>query len=171
MSKLSQKVELTANILIIVVAVLLVGVIAQKYFFGSSNDSNAPTRVQPTVGTKINVPEVDLSAQPKTLVLVLQKGCRYCTESAAFYKRLQENTQNKNIKLVAVLPGKIEESAAYLSELGIANMEVKQSPLNNLQTSGTPTLILTNDKGEVTNFWIGKLPAEKEDEVIKQLNS
>jgi thioredoxin-related protein len=171
MSKLSQKVELTANILIIVVAVLLVGVITQKYFFGSSTGSNAPTRVQPTVGAKINLPEVDLSAQPKTLVLVLQKGCRYCTESAAFYKRLQENTQNKNIKLVAVLPGKTEESTAYLGELGIINMEVKQSPLDNLQTSGTPTLILTNDKGEVTNFWIGKLPADKEDEVINQLNS
>ncbi|HEX8249802.1 MAG TPA: hypothetical protein VF599_16640 [Pyrinomonadaceae bacterium] len=169
MSKLSQKVELTANILIIVVAVLLVGVIAQKYFFGSS--TSPPARVQPTIGAKMNLPEVNLSAQPKTLILVLQKGCRYCTESAAFYKRLQEHTQNKNIKLVAVLPGKTEESSAYLSELGIAGMEVKQSPLDNLQTSGTPTLILTNDKGEVTNFWIGKLPADKEDEVINQLNS
>ncbi|HEX9960310.1 MAG TPA: hypothetical protein VGB00_05230 [Pyrinomonadaceae bacterium] len=169
MSKVSQKVELTANILIIVVAVLLVGVIVQKYFFGST--SNQPTRVQPTVGSKINVPEVDLSAQPKTLVLVLQKDCKYCTESAAFYKRLQENTQNKNVKLIAVLPGKIEESTAYLNKLGINNLEVKQSSLDNLQTSGTPTLILTNNKGEITNFWLGQLPADKEEEVISQLNS
>jgi hypothetical protein len=169
MSKLNQKVELTANILIIVVGVLLVGVIAQKYFFGASH--NSPARLLPTVGSKINVPDVDLSAQPKTLVLVLQKDCKYCTESAAFYKRLQENTQNKNIKLVAVLPGKIEESTAYLNGLGINNLDVKQSSLDNLQTSGTPTLILTNNKGEVTNFWIGKLPADKEDEVIGQLNS
>jgi thioredoxin-related protein len=169
MSKVNQKVELTANILIIVVAVLLVGVIVQKYFFGSS--SNAPTRLQPTVGSKLNVPEVDLSTQPKTLVLVLQKDCKYCTESADFYKRLLENTQNKNIKLVAVLPGKVEESKTYLNGLGINNLEVKQSSLDNLQTSGTPTLILTNNKGEVTNFWIGKLPADKEEEVIGQLNS
>jgi thioredoxin-related protein len=169
MSKVSQKIELTANVLIIVVAVLLVGVVVQKYFFGSS--SNPPTRLQPTVGSKINVPEVDLSAQPKTLLLVLQKDCKYCTESADFYKRLLEKTQNKNIKLVAVLPGKIEESKTYLDKLGINNLEVKQSSLDNLQTGGTPTLILTNNKGEVTNFWIGKLPADKEDEVITQLNS
>jgi len=167
MSKLNQKVELTANLLIIVVAVLLVGVIVQKYFFAPAQ----PERLQPTIGTKINLPDANLSGQPKTLILVLQKGCRYCSESASFYKRLQENTQNKNIKLIAVLPGKPDESTDYLKELGITNMEVKQSPLNALQTSGTPTLILTNDKGEVINFWIGKLPADKEEEVINQLNS
>lgn len=168
MSKLSSKVELTANILIIVVAVLLVGVIVQKYFFSSPAN---PARVQPTVGAKVNLPDTDLSAQSKTLLLVLQKGCRFCAESAPFYKRLQENTRDKNVRLIAVLPGKPEESTAYLSELGIGNMEVKQSPLNALQTSGTPTLILTNAKGEVTNFWVGQLPADKEEEVIKQLNS
>lgn len=167
MSNLKQKIELTANILIIVVAVLLVGVIAQKYLFAPKQ----PERVQPTVGAKINIPEVDLSAQPKNLIMVLQKDCRYCTESAPFYKRLQESTQNKSVKLVAVLPGKPDESAAYLSGLGINNLEIKQASMSNLQTSGTPTLILTNDKGEITHFWVGKLPAEKEEEVISQLNS
>jgi thioredoxin-related protein len=169
MSKTNQKVELVANILIIVVAVLLGGVIVQKYFFGST--ANQPARLQPTVGAKVNLPDVDLSAQPKTLILVLQKDCRFCTESAAFYKRLQESTQNKNVKLVAVLPGKIEESKAYLSNLGINNLDIKQSAMDNLQTSGTPTLILTNNKGEVTNFWLGKLETSKEDEVISLLNS
>ncbi|HEX8736474.1 MAG TPA: hypothetical protein VF721_14185, partial [Pyrinomonadaceae bacterium] len=141
--------------------------IVQKYFLAPKQ----PERVQPTVGTKVNLPEVNLSAQPKTLILVLQKDCRFCTESADFYKRIQASTHDKNVKLVAVLPNTLEEGNAYLNKLGIANLEVKQSPLNNLQTSGTPTLILTNDKGEVTNFWIGKLPADKEEEVISQLSS
>jgi hypothetical protein len=35
----------------------------------------------------------------------------------------------------------------------------------------TPTLILTNEKGEITHFWVGMLPAEKENEVISRLNS
>jgi hypothetical protein len=171
MSKINQKIELTANILIIVVAVLLIGVIAQRYLFAPSADPNRPTRVQPTVGTKINLPATDWSGQSKTLIIALQKGCRFCSESAPFYKRLQESVRDKNVKLVAVLPGTQEESAGYLNQLGLTNLEVKQSPLNALQTSGTPTLILVNDKGEVTHFWVGKLPADKEDEVINQLNS
>jgi hypothetical protein len=169
MSRINQKIELTANILIIVVAVLLIGVIAQRYFFAPSTDPNQPTRVHPTVGTKINLPDTDWSRQPKTLIIALQKGCHFCGESAPFYKRLQESAQNKNVKLVAVLPGKQEESMAYLSELGIANLDVKQLPLNTLQIGGTPTLILTNDKGEVTDYWVGKLSPEKESEVFNKL--
>jgi len=167
MSNFKQKIELIANILIIVVAVMLGGLIVQKYLLAPKQ----PEQIQPTVGAKINLPEVDFSAQPKNLILVLQKGCHFCTESAPFYKRLQESAPNKNVKLIAVLPGNPEESAAYLNQLGIDNLEIKQSPMNNLQTSGTPTLILTNDKGEITHFWVGKLTAEKEDEVFSRLNS
>jgi hypothetical protein len=167
MSNFKQKIELTANILIIVVAVMLGGVIVQRYFFAPKK----PEPIQPTIGAKINLPEVDFAAQSKNLILVLQKGCHFCTESAPFYKRLLESTQNKNVKLIAVLPGSPEESAAYLNQLGIDNLEIKQSPMDSLQTSGTPTLILTDEKGEITNFWVGKLPAEKENEVISRLNS
>lgn len=168
MSKTSNRVEFVANVLIIVVAVALLAVLGQKYLF---NRGGQPEMVQPSVGAKVNLADTDLSGHPKTLVLVLQKGCHFCSESAPFYKRLIEKSRGGNVRLLAVLPGKQEESVAYLNELGLTNLEVKQSPLNTLQVGGTPTLILTNDKGEVTNFWVGKLSADKEDEVLNQLNS
>jgi hypothetical protein len=68
MNKFYQKVELTANILIIVTAILLIGVIAQKYFFAASNQT---ARFQPIIGSKVNLADVNFSAQPKTLVLAL----------------------------------------------------------------------------------------------------
>lgn len=123
MSKLSQKAEFTANILIIVVAVLLIGVFVQKYFF-STIAVNQKARVQPVIGSKLNVSDVNFSSQPKTLVLALSTGCRFCNESAPFYKRIIENTQNKNVNLVAVFPTSIEESTAHLNELGLTNLEV-----------------------------------------------
>lgn len=171
MSKITEKVELTANILIIVVAVLLGGFIAQRYFSNTPATANSKARVQPTIGSKMNLTDVNWSNQPKTLILALNKGCHFCTESAPFYKRLIENTQNKNVKLVAVFPGDTEESKAHLNALGLTNMEVKRSPLNNLQVSGTPTLILTNEKGEITDYWVGKLTPDKETEVLNKLNS
>jgi thioredoxin-related protein len=172
MKKISSKVELTANILIIVVALALGAVLVQRYFFAPSTAAaTQPPRVQPTVGTKINLSDENWSAQPKTLILALQTTCHFCNESAPFYKRLIQEAKSKKIKLVAVFPTKVEESTAHLNELGLSGMEVKQSPLGTLQTSGTPTLILTNDKGEITNFWVGKLQPDKEDEVITTLNS
>jgi thiol-disulfide isomerase/thioredoxin len=169
MSKLNSKVELVANCLIVVVAVLLIGVIAQKYLFNSAPAQ--PERVQPTVGKRINLENVDFSTQPKTVVLALQTTCHFCNESAPFYKRLLDETKGKNIKFVAVFPTKTEDSEKHLKELGITGFEVKQAPISAIDASGTPTLILTNAKGEVEKFWIGKLPAEKESEVINQLNS
>lgn len=171
MNKINEKLELVANILIIVAAVLLVGFIAQKYFFGSSAANSRQARLQPIVGSKVNLQDVNFSNQPKTLILALQTGCHFCNESASFYKRIIEVIKDKNVKLVAAFPTDIEKSTMHLQELGLTNIEVKSSPLNNIQVSGTPTLILTNDKGEVTNFWVGKLTPDKEMEVINKLNS
>ena len=172
MGKVSSKIELVANILIIIVAILFGVVLVQKYFFASPTVvANQPPRMEPTVGKQVNLADVDWSKQSKTVVLALQTTCHFCNESAPFYKRLTQAVQGKNIKIIAVFPTKAEESTAHLKDLGITEIEVKQSPLSNLQASGTPTLILTNDKGEVTNFWIGKLTPDKEDEVINKLNS
>lgn len=168
MSKLSQRVELTANILIIVVALLLTGLIGQRYFFARSNKQ---AEIMPTIGKTVNLPNEDWSAQPKTIVLALQTTCHFCNDSAPFYKRLVEHAKNKNIKIVAVLPQSVEESTAHLTKLGLSGLEIKQAPISVLDTSGTPTLIIANQKGEVTSFWVGKLPPEKETEVINTLNS
>ncbi|HSK73839.1 MAG TPA: hypothetical protein VK892_19230 [Pyrinomonadaceae bacterium] len=171
MSKINQKMELAANILIVVVSLLIIGVIVQQYFFSSPAVSNQMPRQQPTVGKKVNLEKVNFSNYPKTVVLALQTTCGYCNESAPFYKRMLEETKGKNIKFIAVFPTPVEDSTKHLERLGINGFEVKQAPISALEASGTPTLILTNDKGEVTNFWIGKLPADKETEVINQISS
>lgn len=171
MSKLNQRIELVANICIILAAVMLAVVISQKYIFNSSATPDQSARVQPAVGAKINLPGIDWSSQPKTLVMALQKGCHFCSESAPFYKRLSESVRNKGVKLVVVLPTVSEESAAYLDELGLSGVEVKEMSLKDLQVGGTPTLILLDGKGEVTRYWVGKLPSEKETEVLEQLTS
>ncbi|HEY0461317.1 MAG TPA: hypothetical protein VGC97_19440 [Pyrinomonadaceae bacterium] len=168
MSKSYQRVELAANITIIFVALIIGGVLVQKYFFNSESPKKTE-RVEPIIGSKINLADVTWSGQPKTLILALQTTCHFCNDSAPFYRKLIDSIKDKNIRLVAVFPTGVEKSKAHLTELGLNINEVYQSPLANLQVSGTPTLILTNDKGEVTDFWVGKLPSVKEAEVIEKL--
>ena len=87
MKKLTEKVELTANILIIGV-VLLGGSSSTEVPACRSPAPSQPTaRVQPVIGSKVNLPDENWSNQQKTLILALNKGCRFCNESAAFYKR------------------------------------------------------------------------------------
>jgi hypothetical protein len=56
MNKFSQRVELIANITIVVVAVLLVGVLVQKSFFNSTAHRR-PARLEPVIGSKMQLPD------------------------------------------------------------------------------------------------------------------
>ncbi len=77
----------------------------------------------------------------------------------------------KNLRLVAALPQDEKAGEKYLSDMGIAIREVRQSRPESVGASGFPTLILVDNKGEVKKVWVGKLPAEKEAEVIDLINA
>ncbi len=166
-SKLSQRVELFANIAIILVAILLGYFLIQKFFFQQNPKPQPPTEI--AKGTKMSLPDVDWQLNQKTLLIVLQKSCKFCTESMPFYKILIEKAKEKGIKLIAVLPGSREESLQYLRGNGVEIQEIRQAELNSVNVRGTPTLILVNEKGEVSNSWVGRLPNEKATEVMANL--
>lgn len=169
MSKIPRKIELTANVLIIAVALLIVGIFAQRHFFPT-----APTRVPPklpAVGDKVALANFDWSKSDKNVLLVLRVGCRFCSESAGFYKNLVQQSNGKNVNVVAVLPQGKEEAEKYLKDLGISGIQVRQSELDPLKVEATPTIIVADHEGKVTNVWLGKLKPEKESEVLARLKS
>ena len=172
MNKINQRIELAANIIFIIVAVMLGAFIAKQLFFTSTSTSSqnlASNQLQTRNNILIELEGVDFSEKQKTLILGLQASCRLCADSAPFYKRLIENSRDKNIKIVAALPSSLEESQAYFQKLGINGLEIKQTSLDKLQISGTPTLILVNQKGEVINRWVGVVPSFKEEEVMNAI--
>ena len=165
MNSFTKKIETGANIAIIVVALLIGATLAFRYF-----GSPAESRETVKAGAKVSLPETDWTANNRSLVMVLQKGCHYCTESAPFYQRLAGAAQTwGKTKLVAALPGASNESEAYLRELGVRVDAVRQVSPSSLGVRGTPTLLLVDDKGTVVEAWTGKLPAEKETQVLSKV--
>lgn len=47
--------------------------------------------------------------------------------------------------------------------------DVRQLPLNTLGVRGTPTLLIVNDAGVVTDVWVGKLEPDQETQVLTAL--
>lgn len=161
-----KRIELLANVAIILVALLIGSVFVKKYFF----DTRSQQPVKITAGTKVPLQDVDWTKNGQTLLLVLQKGCHFCAESAPFYQGLtREMESSKSTKLIAVLPQEVNESQQYLADLKVPISEVKKINPNFLGVSGTPTLILVNNAGEVIDSWTGKLSPDKEIEVLKKL--
>ena len=169
MNNLTKRIELLANVAIIVVALLLGGVLVKRYLLPQAESTPAQARIQP--GTKLSVPGVEWGKNERTLLLVLSTSCHFCTESSPFYQRLaQEKARKGGVGLVAVMPQSVDESQKYLNDHGVSVDDIKQASLDTVQARGTPTLILADRTGTVVESWVGKLPAEKEAEVLKRFS-
>jgi|ERR1043165_8978367 thioredoxin-related protein len=167
-----RRIELVANITIIAVALLLGIVLVKRYVLSSptANRSLAAKQENIKPGTKISLPDVDWSKKDTHLVLVLQQGCHFCTESAPFYQRLVKSLSSRtDLELIAALPQDVNVAKQYLDELQVPIGEVRQSSLSTIGVRGTPTLLLVDKTGTITDAWVGKLPPDKESEVFNRL--
>jgi hypothetical protein len=157
---ISKKIELAANLAILVVSCLLAVALVKAYFVNESGEEVTST---PSVASL----DIAWNQNGQTLILALSRNCRFCTESAPFYKQLSQS--KGNTRLVALLPQSVDEGQEYLEQLGVPVDEVKQFSLEKIGVSGTPTLLLVDTSGVVKNFWVGKLSPEQEATVLSVL--
>jgi len=161
-----RKIELTANVAIILVVVL----IAIKILKPELLSPKAPPR-EPSIsaGSKLALPGTGWSSHERTVVMVLKEGCRFCTSSAPFYQRLvKAAAKSPEVHLMAVLPQEIPQGKKYLDTLGVAVSDVQHEELASLKIAGTPTLLLIDRSGIVKNVWVGQLTAEGEADVLSK---
>lgn len=176
-----KKLEVLANIAVIVTSVVLCSALVRKYFFSGNKQTVAatassitpasgstPSRRTPQPGTKISLPGIDWSKTTRTIVLALSTTCHFCSESAPFYQNLARQ-KPANIGLIAVLPQPVEDSRNYLNKLGVRTTDVIQSSLSSIGASGTPTLLLVDNNGSITASWVGKLSDSEAGRVIEQI--
>jgi thioredoxin-related protein len=164
---MQKKIELLANIAIVIVA-LLIGVIFVKQY--RSTDSAQASFKEVATGTKISLPDVDWEKNQQTMLVVLAQGCHFCSESAPFYQKLLRQTKERGqTKMMAVFPQGSSDGQKYMQDLGVPIEEVKFASLDDIGVKGTPTLMLVNSQGVVTDLWVGQLPPDKELEVLSRL--
>lgn len=173
-SAVSRKVETVTNVLTIVVALILGGVLVKRQFFPGPRAGARPVSENKLLTdgrTKLPLPEVDWKRGELTVVLVLNEKCKYCSESGEFYRRLTEEARDNQVPVVAALPGEVSDSHRYLTSLGLSVPEVKRASHQSIGAPGTPTLILVNGEGVIVDAWVGKLPASEEASVLERLRS
>lgn len=165
---LDKVLDRAGSIAIIIASIVFVGVVVHKYLIAEKRASAPPDKIP--IGKKLDLPGINWEGNGHTVVIALQKGCIYCTESAPFYRRLnQEISGKQNISIVAVLPNTVENSREHLKDLEMPFNEVRQSQFKSIGVSVTPTLLVADKTGTVISGWVGKLPSEKETEVLQVL--
>jgi hypothetical protein len=156
----AKKLELAANIGIVITAVLVAILFIRNY-----TQKQADPQHVIALNTKFALKNVDWQANDKNLVFAVSTTCHYCTESAGFYKKLVEECKQQHVHTIAVLPQSPAEAQAYLTGEGVTVDEIRQSDLPTLEVNGTPTLLLIDRTGLVKHVWTGKLPSTKESDV------
>jgi hypothetical protein len=159
--------EIGLNAAVLIASLALILAVGYSYVV-SSRSPQTSLAVLPK-GTKVRISGVEWSNSPRTIVLALSSHCHFCTASANFYRRLQEVARARGVPILAVLPQPTDEAQSYLKSLGVPIAVVKQAPLDSLGVSATPTLIMVDSAGIVTDSWTGQLPPNIEKEVISKL--
>jgi hypothetical protein len=158
---LRRVLEVSANLGIVIVALIIVGnFVASKWRTKRETDTL-------TTGSKVSLSGVKWQ-DGSTLVLALQKGCRFCEESAPFYRRLWQQRIGSEPRIIAVVPGDKAEIGKYLAELGVVVDGTVNASLSEIHVAATPTLFLVDRSGRVSNVWVGKLDGNRENEVIQR---
>lgn len=163
-----SKAEVIANVVIVSSALILIlltfRLLKPGVFFAFP--ASKPRVIQ--AGEKVKLPGG--VGDEKALVMVLQKGCRYCAASAPFYRKLAGTAAIQDrVHLIAVLPQDVGVSRAYLSGLGVRVSDVRQAPLASIGAPYTPMLLLIDKTGVVRNVWIGQLSPERQQQVLARL--
>jgi hypothetical protein len=155
--------ELTADVMVIVVGIVVLAAVGRTYW-----KQSAPT--EPVArGTKLPVVSgVNLTDASQTLLLFLRTDCHFCETSLPFYGRLEATAKTRGeTKLVALFPDGNSNHETFLRAAGL-NMSYNRSiDFARYGVNGTPTLILVDRNGVVRKSWAGKLPAEREREVLE----
>lgn len=163
--KAGRRLELAANVATIALALVAGGVLLERSL--GRRGSSGPV---PAVGSKIALPAADLEGADRVVVLALSTTCRYCTDSAPFYRRLAAAASGKNVRVIAVMPQPAAEGRQYLAGLGLQGVPVS-APLPSFRVAGTPTIIVVRGDGTVQQSWTGQLPTAQEREVLASISS
>lgn len=155
------------NIAILLVALALSSLLVKKFFFQPTQNSDY--RIAPEARLTIN--GINWADSDRTVLLALSKECKYCSESAEFYRRLAAGiTSQTSTRLIAVFSEKESEAEAYLKQLGVPITELRYVSRSSLGIKSVPTLAILDRNGVVTDMWVGKLSPLKESALMSRLN-
>ena len=87
------------NIAILLVAIVLSAVLVRKFFFLPA--PNSDYRI--AIDAKLSIDGINWADSERTVLVALSEECRYCSESAEFYRRLAAGIASQtNTRLIAV---------------------------------------------------------------------
>ena len=120
------------------------------------------------IGEELVLEGVDFSVAPRSLVMVLRSDCVFCRDSMPFYRRLVAADRG-DAQIVVAAPPYDTNISDYLASESVVPDSVVLVAADALPVRGTPTLMIADRDGVVTDAWVGQLGPEHEADVVEAL--
>ncbi len=106
-----------------------------------------------------------------TLLLFASAHCKHCQASSGFYKKLFQTMEKRRseVQAAVVFPkadGQYDWVNAYGLPQSVVLVQIDQLQLD---ISGTPTIVLVDEKGIVKKSWVGQLNFIEEQQLLNLL--
>lgn len=169
-SKIKSYLETATNIAVLSVSLLILSVFAWSFILQGSKPKfqGGLQKGKPAAA----LPGVDYSRSPQTLLIAMNSACSYCAESMPFYRRIAEvQRENKTTHVLAISTEAGDVLKQYLIQNQLALDAVPSVDFNAYRVASTPTIILVDRHGAILDFWIGKIPQDIEQQVLRALTT
>ncbi len=154
------------NISILLVAVVLATVLVKKFVFQPTQ--NPEYRI--AANATLSIHGINWADSDRTVLIALAKECKYCSDSAEFYRRLTAGIASQsNTRLIAVFSEKESQAEEYLKQLQVPIRELRYLSLQSLGIRSVPTVAILDPNGVVTDMWLGKLSPLEEKALMSKL--
>ena len=163
--------EVVSNVAIVIAVVVGVSVWLRHPHIANfllRADSAPAASENSAVGTRIDMPGVDWSTHPETLVLAISSACHFCIQSTPFYSKITRSSHVAPI--IVAMPQDMGTAQRFLRQHAITPSSTVSIPLTSLQVQGTPTLLLVSSTGRITRSWVGELSNSQQKQVLESLD-
>jgi hypothetical protein len=169
--------ETVANLAIALMCLVVSYAVADRFiapkFYAADATQTSGYRVGDLLTTETE--ELRLAPSRVSAVIVLSNSCRFCIESADFYRklaRLAGETPDGAFQAIYLGMSGQEDADAFATTHNLPRTQVRSSPMDILsRVPGTPALLLVDGAGRVTGSWVGKLNATQEATVLAAVSA
>ena len=162
--------EALANAAIVIAVAIALGVWArQRHSPTPAAGTELRASENTAVGSRVQLPGVDWSKHPETLVLAISTACHFCIESTPFYRDLTRSPHLASI--VVAMPQKQPVAEEFLRQHTIVPSTTVSIPLTEIDVEGTPTLLMVSSNGTITKSWVGELSRTQQQQVLASVDA
>jgi hypothetical protein len=174
-TRFKQVLDITANIACVIIAGFIVTALALQFVHARAGTETHTVSDGLRVGAAFPpIPGFDYKQHQKSILFFVSPDCSHCVQSLPTYQRLFDKakalaTGGSTKTLLGLFED--DNKYAHFAARGFTIPGKANIPFHKYNVRATPTIVIVDRKGIISDFWIGELSADAESGLMRVIES